>query len=81
MILKRSGIPFSDLPIPATEREVARVEAFKSFSGLQKTYPKLKVIPPEAHKFPKWKYFLATLLPNLFCPELMTYNVYTFKDL
>lgn len=68
IVFKRSGISFKDLPIPAFEKKIIKVECFESLNALHKKYPKMYVEYPkktiEDYKRPFVKFFGYKMFPQ-----------------
>jgi hypothetical protein len=77
IVFKRSGVSFENVPVPAFEKTVTRLEAFKSLYDLRKAYPKIHVTYP-TKDIPKWKRYFIKILGDLVYPKNKPYTVFWF---
>ncbi|MBU0999222.1 hypothetical protein KKG24_02845 [Patescibacteria group bacterium] len=77
IIFKRSGVVFEDVPIPAFEKRVEKIESFKSFSDLRKAYSKICVTYP-IKDIPKWKKPFIKIFGDSIYPKNKPYSIFWF---
>lgn len=77
IVFKRSGVIFENVPVPAFEKKVTRLETFKSFYDLRKAYPKIYVTYP-TKDIPKWKRHFLKIFSDWVYPKDKPYSVFWF---
>lgn len=77
IVFKRSGVSFKDVPVPAFERTVTKVEHFESFKSLRRAYPTLRVTYP-FENIPKWQRPFVKFFGDLAYPKGKSYTVFWF---
>lgn len=78
IVFKRSGVDFKDLPIPAFEKKVKKVEHFSSFSDLRRAYPKLHVTYPSRY-IKEWFRPFARFFGDFVYPNNVSYTIIWFS--
>jgi ASC-1-like (ASCH) protein len=74
---KRSGVSFKDVPIPAFEKKVRKIETFNTFMELRKTYPIIQVSYP-IEEIPHWKRPFLRFLGKWAYPKDASYTIFWF---
>ena len=78
IVFKRSGVRFADVPVPAFEKKIKKIEQFKSLKDLRIAYPKIYITPP-MKDIPEWKHPFLKILGTLLYPKYVPYSVFWFE--
>jgi hypothetical protein len=78
IVFKRTGVSLKDVPVPAFERKVIKIERFNTFCELHHTYPKLYVAFPIGN-IAKWKRLFIRFFGNFAYPKKQPYIVFWFN--
>ncbi len=76
-IFKRSGVHLEDVPVPAFEKQITKIEHFNSFEELRKHYHNMYVTVP-IKEVPKWKRHFIKILGDSAYPKDREYSIFWF---
>lgn len=76
IIFKRSSVSYNEVPVPAFEKIVKKIERFDSFASVRRVYPELHITYPNVVK---WKRPFVKLLGDSVYPKNESYTLLWFN--
>jgi hypothetical protein len=77
IVFRRWLVGFKDVPVPAFDRKIKKIERFDSLANVRRAYPRIHITYPD---FPRWKRKIPfmLLLDNLIYPPKESYSLFWF---